>query len=145
MIKRIGIGLGLLAVGLPVGAGGGYAALQLFPELFGRKAEETAKGAFVSVQPVLVPLVFKDGRLASYVSVECQLEVPADTVEDVQGRLPLFLNAVNMRTYRRPLAAGPDGQLPDLEGVRAVLLEAAREVYGKGFVRKAAISRASPV
>ncbi|MBT0670547.1 hypothetical protein HT136_19450 [Novosphingobium profundi] len=144
-MKRIGIGVALLLIGLPVGAGGAYAALRFFPDLFEGKLKHAAASGYVPVDTLLVPLVSRDGRLAGYVTIDSQLEVAADSVADVQARLPFFLNAVNMRAYRRPLAAGPDGQLPDLVALRALLVDAAVEVYGKGTVRKAMIARVGPV
>ncbi len=146
MIKRIGIAVALLLAGLPVGAAGSYAALRFFPEKFKAHGalDQDVDTQFVQVDALLVPLVFKDGRLAGYISLQSQLEVPADEASDVTDRLPLFMNAVNMRTYRSPLASGPDGQLPDLSALRAVLLRAAVEVYGKDVVRKVTITHAVP-
>ena len=93
---------------------------------------------------ILAPLGFADGRLFGYVTFECQLEVTEGTGEDVGARLPLLLNAVNMRTYRAPLASGPDGLVPSLGAFRRVVMEAAAEVYGKDVVRSVAVTRAAP-
>jgi hypothetical protein len=93
---------------------------------------------------ILAPLVFADGRLAGYVTFECQLEVPQGSAADVGAKLPLLLNAVNMRTYRAPLASGPDGLVPGLDTFRRVVMDAAVDVYGKGAVRSVAVTRASP-
>jgi hypothetical protein len=100
---------------------------------------------FVPAGKVLTPLVSKDGRLAGYESFKVELEVNADRAEDVQARLPLLLNAINMRTYRTPMAAGPDGLLPNIATFRKVVMEAAEEAFGKGVVRRAAITEATPI
>lgn len=99
---------------------------------------------FVPTGPVLVPLVFADGRLAGYVSIETQLEVPAEQVEQVRARMPMLLHAINLQTYRTPLASGPDGQLANLAGYRKIVAEAAPKAFGAGIVRRAAIVQARP-
>ena len=77
-------------------------------------------------------------------TIEVQLEVAADTKEDVASRLPLLLNAINLRTYRAPLASGPDRLLPDLAAFRQLVFVAAVETYGKGTVSRVAITSAKP-
>jgi hypothetical protein len=93
---------------------------------------------------ILAPLVFSDGRLAGYVTFDAQLEVPAGEGEAIQERLPVLLNAINMRTFRTPLASGPDGLLPSVDGFRRVLLESAIETYGKAKIRRVAVTQATP-
>ena len=106
------------------------------------KADENT--AFVPTSKILAPLVMADGRLAGYVSFEVQLQVPADKADFVTQRLPLLLNAINLRTYRTPPAAGPDGMLPDIAAFRTVVMAAAPEASGAGVVRLAAITQAQP-
>ncbi|SNT18386.1 hypothetical protein SAMN06295912_1541 [Sphingomonas laterariae] len=78
-------------------------------------------------------------------SFEVQLEVPTDQREAVQLRLPVLLNAINMRTFRTPMASGPDGMIPSLGAFRNVVLDAAAEAYGRDVVRRAVVTQASPV
>ena len=58
--------------------------------------------------------------------------------------MPLLLHAINLRTFRSPLASGPDGMLPDIEQFRAVVMTAAPEAFGEGMVRHVAITQANP-
>lgn len=99
---------------------------------------------FVPVTNVLAPLVLGDGRLAGYVGFDAELEVRADVSGSVTEKVPLLLHAINMRTYRTPLAAGRDGTLPDIAGLRAVIAAGAEEAFGVGVVRRIAITRAEP-
>lgn len=133
----------MLLAGLGVGGGAAFAIGQIAPDPEG-SAEMSSETVFVPTGPVLVPLVFADGRLASYVSIETQLEVPASEAERVTGRMPLLLHAINLRTFRTPLASGPDGQLTNLAGYRRIVLEAAPRAFGGGVVRRAAIVQARP-
>ena len=57
---------------------------------------------------------------------------------------PLLLHAVNLQTYRTPLAAGPGGQLPDLSAFRRLVAAAADTAFGRGRVRHIAITQARP-
>ena len=59
-------------------------------------------------------------------------------------RLPLLLHAINMRTFKTPMAAGKDGLLPSLEQFRKIVEAAAPEAFGAGVVRKVAITQATP-
>lgn len=150
MMKRIAIGLVVVLAGLGVGGAGAWGVSHYLPQFAGKAGGGHARpGAnvateFVPTGEILAPLVFADGRLAGYVTFECQLEVPAGEGEAVGAKLPLLLNAVNLRTYRRPLASGPDGLVPGLEAFRKVVMEAALEVYGRDAVRSVAVTRASP-
>lgn len=142
-MKRILTMLILLIAGLGVGGGAAWGTAQLLgPAKPVEKAEPDP--VFVPSGKVLAPLVFPDGRLSGYVSVQMQLEVPADKVEFVTARLPLLLHAINMRTYRTPLAAGPDGMLPNLDGFRKVVMQAAPEAFGAPILRRVAITEATP-
>lgn len=132
--------LALLILGLAVGGGGAYAATMLLDP----PKAPVADSAFVATGPVLAPLVLENGRLSGYVSFEIQLEVPSDKVDFVTARMPLLLHAINVRTFRSPLASGPDGMLPDVEQFRKVVMTAAPEALGNGVVRHAAITQANP-
>jgi hypothetical protein len=112
--------------------------------LLGPQSEKSEKTAFVPTGPVLAPLVLDDGRLAGYTTFEVQLEVPAGKSDFVAARMPLLLHAINLRTFRSPLASGPDGMLPDVEQFRAIIMTAAPEAFGEGMVRHAAITHATP-
>lgn len=130
----------LLALGCAVGGGSAYAT-GLF---LGPVERQEADSAFVPTGPLLAPLVLDDGRLTGYVSFEMQLEVPADQVDFVTARMPLLLHAINLRTFRSPLASGPDGMLPDVAQFREVVMAAAEEAFGSAVVRHAAITQATP-
>jgi hypothetical protein len=140
-MKKTLLSLLVLAAGIGVGGGAAYAT----GLLLGPAEEARAAGtAFVPAGKVLAPLVFPDGRLSGYVAFEMALEVQADQSEFVAARLPLLLNAINMRTYRTPMAAGPDGLLPNIGLFRKVVTEAADEAFGKGVVVRAAVTQATP-
>lgn len=133
----------MLILGLGLGGGAAYATLRLLGPPAPAKPEEPAL-AFVKAEKMNAPLVLGDGRLAGYVSFDFDVQVPEEEVAVVTAKLPLLLHAINMRTYRTPLAAGPDGMLPDIDGLRRVVLAAAPEALGKNVVRKVAITRAEP-
>lgn len=145
MIKRIVIGLVAILAGLGVGGAGAWAVAHFAPHLLGgHHKAPVAATEFVPTGEILAPLVFADGRLSGYATFECQLEVPEGSGLEIGAKLPLLLNAVNLRTYRAPMASGPDGLVPGLDAFRRVVMEAAVEVYGKGAVRSVAVTRASP-
>jgi hypothetical protein len=149
-MKKILFLMIVLLAGLGLGGGAAFATmLALGPrheaESAGaREDAEDVKVNFVPTGKVLAPLVFADGHLAGYVQFDIQLEVPQDKSEFVTERLPLLLHAINMRTYRTPMAAAPDGMLPDLEVFRKLVLQAAQEAFGAPIVRKVAVTAASP-
>lgn len=134
----------ILTTGVAVGGSAGYAAtLLLGPS--NAQAKQVEETTFVDVDNVLAPLVLPDGkRLAGYVSFQVALEVPVDHAEDISSRVPLLRHEINMRTYRRPMASGPDGTLPTLEVFRKIVEESSEIVFGKGAVRKIAIASATP-
>lgn len=138
----------LLAIALAgLGAGGGAAfgvSALAGPADAAPAAAAEPDYAFVPTGPVLAPLVFADGRLAGYVSIETQLQVPADQAEAIAARMPLLLHEINLRTFRAPMAAGPDGLLPNLSLYRKIVDQAAPKAFGPGVVRKAAIVQARP-
>jgi len=133
--------IGLAGVG--VGGGAAFATDKLLgPSV--PTAAAVAETMFVPAGKILAPLVFKDGRLSGYVSFEVQLEVAAEDSERIVIRLPVLLNAINMRTYRTPIASGPDGMLPNIAVFKKVVMEAAVEAFGRGTVRSAAVTGAVP-
>jgi len=145
-MKKILFLLVVLLAGLGLGGGAAYATVMLLGPQAPKAAhaEEDGDKSFVDGGKVLAPLVFADGRLSGYVQFSIQLEVPTDKAEFVTARLPLLLHAINMRTYRTPMAAGPDGLIPDLETFRKVVLQAAPEAFGAGVLRKVAVTQANP-
>ena len=134
----------LLLVGLAVGGGAGYAAIALIGAP-ARAAKAAAPPTFVSTGKILAPLVGADGRLTGYTSFEVSIEVPGDKADFVTPRLPMLLHAINMRSYRTPMAAGPDGMLPNIDVFRRLVLRAAPEAFGPGVVRRVAVTQAMPV
>jgi hypothetical protein len=148
-MKRIVLLPLLLTAGLVTGGGAAFAVRLAFGPVAPAaaatvSAEADSDTAFVPAGAVLVPMVAADGGLAGYARIDVQLEVAADAAADVAARLPLLLNAVNLRTYKVPLAAGPGGQLPDLPAFRALVGDAAAEAYGKGIVKRVAITATHP-
>ncbi|MBR0550955.1 hypothetical protein [Stakelama marina] len=147
-VKKLLVPLALLAGGIGVGGGAAYATTILLgpPPAAGAAGHEDAEPTtFVDVDNVLAPLVLPDGeRLAGYVSFQLALEVPADRADDISARLPLLRHEINMRTYRQPMASGPDGTLPTLEVFRNVVRQAADAAFGKGAVSAIAIAQATP-
>jgi hypothetical protein len=131
--------LGIIFAGLLLGGSAAYATLALL----GPKSRQ-AEPSFVDAGKVLAPLVFADGRLSGYVQFQIELEVPQDQMAFVTARLPLLFHAINMRTYRTPMAAGPDGLIPDIETFRQVVMAAAPEAFGAGVLRKVAVTQANP-
>lgn len=133
----------VLLAGLGLGGGAAMAtAMLLGPK--GAAATADVTPTFVDGGKVLAPLVFADGRLSGYVQFQIQLEVPEDKAEHVTARLPLLLHAINMRTYRTPMAAGPDGLIPNIDVFRKVVMDSAPEAFGRGVVRKVAVTQATP-
>lgn len=145
-MKKILIPALLVVAGGGVGGAAAYATTYLLgapaPAADGRMSD--AGFSFIPAGKILAPLVGADGRLTGYVSFELQLEVPAGDATMVAARLPLVLHAINMRTYRTPLASGPDGMLPDIDAFRRVVSSAAAEALGSGVVRRVAVTQAVP-
>ena len=141
-MKKLLGGLAALILGTGVGGAGAYGIGLLGIQADGQR---TSKSEFVPTGTMLAPLTFADGRLSGYASFEVQIEVAQGEGESAKERLPLLLNAVNMRTYRTPLASGPDGLIPGLDTFRRVVMDAATETYGPGFVRRVVVTQASPV
>jgi hypothetical protein len=128
-----------------LGAGTGAAsavATSLAMDARQKQVEEAT--IFVPTGTIQAPLVFADGRLAGYVAFEAQLEVQSDQDDAVKKRLPLLLDAVNMRTYRTPMASGPDGLVPGVDTFRRVLFDAAIQTFGRGTIRRVVVTQATP-
>lgn len=144
-MKKILLPLAVLIAGTAVGGGAAYGTgLLVGPAEPASAKAAPADSSFVPTAKILAPLVMPDGRLSGYVAFEVQLEVAADDAEFVTVRLPMLLHAINMRTYRTPMAAGPDGMLPNLAVFRKVVMESSKEAFGAGVVRVAAITQATP-
>lgn len=143
-MKRILTLLLLAAAGVGVGGGAAYATGAILGSLPANPQPAAAETKFVPAGKILAPLVFPDGRLSGYVSFEVHLDVPTERSAWVSARLPLLLNAVNMRTYRTPMAAGRDGMLPNIGIFRDVVLEASAEAFGAGVVKRVAVTEAAP-
>ncbi|MBB5710744.1 hypothetical protein [Sphingomonas xinjiangensis] len=148
-MKKVLFLLATMLAGLGAGGGAAYATVSILgPAKPGAHGAEAAGDAtplsFVDGGKIMAPLVFADGRLSGYVQFQIQLEVPADKADSVTARLPLLLHAINMRTFKTPMAAGPDGQLPDVEAFRKVVMASAPEAFGAGVINKVAITAATP-
>lgn len=136
----------LIAIGgLAIGGGAG-AAVMFVGGQQSVQAEKNPDAAttFVPTGKILAPLVSAEGHLTGYVRADVQISVDHDRAEWVQARMPLLLHAINMRTFRTPLASGPDGLLPNVDGLRKVVVDAAGEAFGAGVVKQVAITQASP-
>ncbi|WP_404367753.1 hypothetical protein AB5I39_13420 [Sphingomonas sp. MMS24-J45] len=136
----------LLVAGLGVGGGAAFGVRQLLPPPAATQeaAHPKVETAFVPTGKILAPLVSADGRLAGYVQFEVQLETDEHEVDFVTTRLPLLMDAINMRTYRTPMTSGPGGMLPDLAVFRKVVMTSAAEAYGGKIVKRAVIMTATP-
>ncbi|GAB5349275.1 hypothetical protein [Alteriqipengyuania sp. 357] len=146
-IKKIIMPIALLAGGVGIGSGAAYATAMVLGSAEGGGAggSEAGPTTLVKVEDVIAPLVLPDGqRLAGYVSFQLALQVPEDKADEVSAHIPLLLHEINMRTYRTPMASGPDGTLPTLEVFRQIVQEAADIAFEKGTVSAVAISGARP-
>lgn len=147
-MKTVALAAIVVLAGLAAGGGASFATGLLVGTTQGsapsRKATPPPPPTFVATGKILAPLVFPTGQLAGYVSFEVELQIPADKQDFVRARLPFLLHAINMRTYRTPMASGPDGMLPDLAVFRTVVMAAATEAFGSGIVARAAIVQATP-
>lgn len=146
-IKKALGAIALLAAGLGVGSGAGFATTMLLGQPSKTAPEKAPKieTTFVEVDEVVAPLVLPDGeRLAGYVSFQLALEVADDQADIIAARLPVLRHEINMRAYLKPMASGPDGTLPTLEIFRKVVIEAADVAFGEGAVKSIAIARVNP-
>lgn len=147
MKKLLGL-IVLLLLGLALGGGAAYGVSRLLgpppgPEEIAEA--EKPETSFVPTGSILTPVVTADGDLSGYVTFDVQLEVPADKAEEVGGKLPLLLHAINLRAWKTPLAAGPNHLLPDVAAFAALVEEAAHSALGKGAVTRAIVTAVKPV
>lgn len=143
-MKKILLPLVVLLTGAGVGCGSAIATRHFAgPPKPAVKVE--APLVFVPVVKIVAPLVLTGGGLAGYISFDTELQVEDSAQADVTAKLPLLLHALNMRTYKQPLATGPDGMLPNIRELRGVVEAACIEVFGKTVVRRIAITRAEPI
>lgn len=131
----------ILILGLGAGGAGALATSLVMAD---RHAQAQKATLFVPTGPIVAPLVFADGRLSGYVTFEAQIEVSSDKADAIRKQLPLLLDAVNMRTYRTPMASGPDGLVPGVDAFRRVLFDAAVQTFGRETVRRAIVTQATP-
>lgn len=145
-MKKLLTLLVLLILGLALGGGAAFGVAQLLGPPPPKAANhEEAGTVFVAAGTILAPIVASDGRLSGYVNFDVQLEVSAEYEVEVTEKLPLLLNAVNLRTWATPMAAGPDHILPDMRAFARVVDSAATEALGKGAVRRVIVTAARPV
>ena len=158
-MKKILFILLLLIAGIGVGGGTAYALTTFVlspPAPAGADANgedgatdadadsEEPEGTFIPAGSVLAPLAFEDGRVASYSEFQIALEVPAEMADHVTARLPLLFHEINLRSWKTPLAAGPDGLLADVDRFREIVDAAAQEVFEEGTVMQVAVTDARP-
>lgn len=150
-MNKIVLLLAATVLGAAGGGGGAFAVATLLTPSQAGPAKPAAPAADPAAKPVTLPeftvnapLVFTDGRLAGYATFKVQLTVGEDRQQDVGDNMPMLLNGINMRTYQRPMARLPDGLIPDLAILRAVIREAATEAFGKDAVRDVLITEALP-
>lgn len=146
-MKKLLLPLVLLLGGTALGGGAAYGTALLLgppPEPGEEVEEKLGPSQVVTGGTLLAPLVFEDGRMAGYVSFDVELEVGSKDAERVASLRPLLAHEVNMRTFKVPLAAGPDGMIPDLYRLRQVVNEAATATFGEDVVRRTLITRAVP-
>ena len=136
----------ILLLGAGVGAASGFGVRHLFgpPAATAKAAPAKVETTLVPLPRMTAPLVLPDGRLSGYAAFEEQLEVRIEDAARVTAELPYLQHAINMRTYRIPLAAGRDGALPNIDVFRRVTLDAATEAFGRGVVRRVAVTQAVP-
>jgi len=140
MRKSLLLGL-VLILGLGTGGAGALAVNLVIAD---RQTKAREASVFVATGTIMAPLAFPDGRLAGYASFEAEIEVSSEGAPRVRKEMPLLLDAVNMRTYRTPLASGPDGMIPGVGAFRSVLFEAAVKTFGQETVRRAVVTQATP-
>lgn len=145
-VRNILLPVGVLLAGFAAGGGAAIVAARVAgpPKPSAAPVAEDERTGFVPVTRIIAPLVMSDGRLSGYVAFDIQLQVPADKVEFVTVRVPLLLDAINMRTYRTPMAAGPDGMLPDVATFRDIVNAVLPGAIGPHLVRKVAVTQALP-
>jgi len=128
-----------LAALLLLGGGGG-AYLLLGGADAGAEPAEPNPG-YVELRSLSRP-VLRDDRLRHYVHLSVTLELfDADDVLLVEGQIPALRDAFLRALFRAPERGGDDLADPDLEELKARLLELANQVAGEGIVRKVLVIR----
>lgn len=130
--------------GCTLGVASAWTAAQFLPNAHQQAVNAPADLTFVPAGKVLVPLVTGEGRLSGYAEIDFQIEVAADRKAEITAQLPALINSINLKSFRRPMAAGRDGLLPDLDSFRALAMDAAREALGPNTVRRVAIIATVP-
>ena len=126
---------------------GGFATATVISGLSFRldaAAAEAEEIAYVGVQRMTLPVVDSDGGLASYMTIDFALEVPAEKRVYVRQRVPEVRHAVNAAAWKSRLIAVRGGGL-DIEETRAMLLAASRTALGPGNVIQIRVLTAVPV
>ena len=86
--------------------------------------------------------VIRDGRLRHYVHLAVTLELfDEDDVALVEDKVPALRDAFLRALYRAPEAGGTAPGEPDLDDIKARLLEIANQVAGEGVVRAVLVTR----
>lgn len=137
----------MLLVGIAGALIGGLAAAAVINgEHFRLKAAEREADeiAYVAVQRMTLPVVDKDGGLASYMTIDFALEVPAGKRVYVRQRVPEVRHAVNAAAWKNRLIATSGGGL-DIDETRAMLLAASRRALGKDSIIQVRVLTAAPV
>lgn len=136
----------LLLSGLGVGGGAALAVRTLLPVAAAAPShrEPAVTMTFTPMAKILAPLVSGDGRLSGYVLFDVAIETTDADAAFVTPRLPILLNAINMRTFRAPMASGADGMLPNLEVFRKIVIESSNEAFGPRIVQRVMITQAAP-
>lgn len=130
--------------GCALGVASAWATAHFLPHNSTQEAGAPVDLAFIPAGKVLVPLVSSEGRLSGYAEIDFQIEVAAARKAELTAQLPVLINAINLRSFRHPMAAGADGLLPDLNTFRTLAMDAAREALGSNTVRRVAIISAIP-
>ena len=129
-----------LAAVLLLGGGGGAAYVLLGGGglAFAPAGPDPGYVDFVSLSKPVV----RDGRLRHYVHFSVTLELfDEDDVDLVEDKIPALRDAFLRALYRSPEAGGAAPGEPDLDDIKARLLEIANQVAGEGVVREVLITR----
>ncbi len=134
-----GIVIALAAV-LLLGGGGGAAYLLLGGGDLSLAPAEPNPG-YVDFASLSKPVV-RDGRLRHYVHLAVTLELfDEDDVDLVEDQVPALRDAFLRALHRAPEAGGAAPGEPDLDDIKARLLEIANQVAGAGVVRAVLVTR----
>ncbi len=141
----------IIIFALLLGVGSGGSAMYFLGPTVDRAAQPASaapalREGSVILRPfkVRTPIVYSDGNLSTYVKFSVQLLVTKDFADKANEMQPMVINEINMRTFRTPLAMGPDGQIPNLQVFRDIALASARKVLGRSNVNKVLITDVEP-